>query len=173
MLLGQIPFAGSATAQGIDEAEALVEFRVCAGSGWGKAVERREQLAPSLAFRVGPDWDRVGSGLDEFREGWSGVGGGHAPGHAPADGREGIASPVQHELKQGVAIRLAVCQKKPGGFGAFDGPVSLRLAEAQRGGELVVGEVAGDGQFDRHNEVLGFELHAASIYSLFMNREHH
>jgi len=112
MLLGQIPFAGSTAAQGVDQAQALVEFRVCAGSSWGTSVERLEELAPSLAFRVGPDGDRVVSGLDEFREGWSGVGRRHAPGHAPADGRKGIAGPVQHELEQGVAIWLAVCQKR-------------------------------------------------------------
>jgi integrase len=48
MLLGQIPFASSTAAQGVDQAQALVEFRVCAGSSRGISVERLEELAPSL-----------------------------------------------------------------------------------------------------------------------------
>jgi hypothetical protein len=37
---------------------------------------------------------------------------------------------------------------------------------------LVVGERAGDDEFQRDDEVVGFELHATSIRSLFANREY-
>ena len=173
MLLGQIPFAGSAAAEGIDQAEALVELRVCAGGRRGESAKRLEELAPGLAFWVGPDGNRVEPWLDKPGEWGGGVCRGHSPGHAATDGWEGIADAVQHELEQGVTIWLPVCQEKAGGLSTFDGRVSLRLTEAQRGGELVIGEIAGDGQFDRDDEVLGFELHSASIRSLFANSEHH
>ena len=64
MLLGQIPFAGSAAAEGIDQAEALVELRVCAGGRRGEPAKWLEELSPGLAFWVGPDGNRVEPRLD-------------------------------------------------------------------------------------------------------------
>jgi hypothetical protein len=78
---------------------------------------------------------------------------------------------MQNELQNGVMNWLPVAAQEPGGLRPLHRGVGLRLAEIERGGQLVVGAGTVDSEFQRDNEVVRFELHGISVRSLFANGE--
>ena len=172
MLRGEISLPRPAAPQGIDQAQALIEFGVGSGCGGCRWIQRLEGFPPGLTLGVGPDGNRVEAGVDQVGEWRRGVGRRHAPRLAAPDGWKSIPGAMQDELQNGVMDWQPVGPEEPGDLRPLHRRMSLRLAQVERGGQLVVGERASDDEFQRDDEVVGFELHATSIRSLFANREY-
>lgn len=95
----------------------------------------------------------------------------HPAGLATADGGKGVPRPVQHELEDRLPDGLAVCQQKAGRLGPGHGTVDGGQTEVERVGQFLNREPGMQGEFQNNDEILGLELHAPSILSIFQNWE--
>ena len=109
--------------------------------------------------------------MDQARERRGRMGRRHPAGLAPPDGGKRVPRPVQYELEDCLPDGLAVCQEKAGCLAPGHGTVDGGQAEVERVGEFLKREPGMQGELQNNDEILGLELHAPSILSIFQNRE--